>query len=279
MRSKRSSGGVSSRFNARERLKTLGLICGKRCGRHCFIALIERIADENDFHQRHHYRLISVHNSSLFVLERMLLKIEEDQDCTARLIPEKSAAMSLSQPIGIIGGSGLYQLAAFTAQKEVRLETPFGAPSDAYIQGQLAGHDVVFLPRHARGHKLLPSEIPHRANIHGIQAARREMDHQHQRGRLAPARLRAGRSCAARPVLRPDQGPRRRHVLRRRHRRARRVRRSDQHRIAGRPSRLGPGRRREGAQGRDLREHRRARSFPPARNRRPIAPPATPSSA
>jgi 5'-methylthioadenosine phosphorylase len=77
--------------------------------------------------------------------------------------------MSLSSPIGIIGGSGLYQLAAFTAQQEVRLETPFGTPSDAYIQGKLAGHDVVFLPRHARGHKFLPSEIPHRANIHGFK--------------------------------------------------------------------------------------------------------------
>jgi len=77
--------------------------------------------------------------------------------------------MPLSPPIGIIGGSGLYQLAAFTAQKEVRLDTPFGPPSDAYIRGQLAGHPVVFLPRHGRGHKLLPSEIPHRANIHGFK--------------------------------------------------------------------------------------------------------------
>ncbi|HEY0257808.1 MAG TPA: S-methyl-5'-thioadenosine phosphorylase [Candidatus Methylacidiphilales bacterium] len=77
--------------------------------------------------------------------------------------------MALSSPIGIIGGSGLYQLAAFTGQKEIKLDTPFGAPSDAYIQGQLAGHDVAFLPRHARGHKLLPSEIPHRANIHGFK--------------------------------------------------------------------------------------------------------------
>jgi 5'-methylthioadenosine phosphorylase len=77
--------------------------------------------------------------------------------------------MPLPSPIGIIGGSGLYQLSAFTAQKEVRLDTPFGTPSDAYIQGELAGHPVVFLPRHARGHKLLPSEIPHRANIHGFK--------------------------------------------------------------------------------------------------------------
>src|SRR5476649_1380565 len=77
--------------------------------------------------------------------------------------------MSDSSPIGIIGGSGLYQLAAFADIKHVQLDTPFGAPSDAYIQGQLAGQDVVFLPRHARGHKLLPSEIPHRANIHGMK--------------------------------------------------------------------------------------------------------------
>jgi 5'-methylthioadenosine phosphorylase len=75
----------------------------------------------------------------------------------------------MSSPIGIIGGSGLYQLAAFTEKTEVRLETPFGAPSDAFIKGKLAGHDVVFLPRHARGHKLLPNEIPHRANIHGMK--------------------------------------------------------------------------------------------------------------
>jgi 5'-methylthioadenosine phosphorylase len=77
--------------------------------------------------------------------------------------------MPENSPIGIIGGSGLYQLAAFTEKQEVRLETPFGAPSDVYIRGLLAGHEVVFLPRHARGHKLLPSEIPHRANIHGFK--------------------------------------------------------------------------------------------------------------
>jgi 5'-methylthioadenosine phosphorylase len=77
--------------------------------------------------------------------------------------------MPESSPIGIIGGSGLYQLPAFTAKEEVRLEAPFGAPSDVYIRGMLAGHEVVFLPRHGRGHKLLPSEIPHRANIYGFK--------------------------------------------------------------------------------------------------------------
>jgi 5'-methylthioadenosine phosphorylase len=81
----------------------------------------------------------------------------------------KSFRMSLVSPIGIVGGSGLYQLSAFTGQEEVRLDTPFGSPSDVYIRGELAGHPVVFLPRHARGHKLLPSEIPHRANIHGFK--------------------------------------------------------------------------------------------------------------
>jgi 5'-methylthioadenosine phosphorylase len=77
--------------------------------------------------------------------------------------------MPESAPIGIIGGSGLYQLAAFSVREEVTLSTPFGAPSDSFIRGTLAGHEVVFLPRHGRGHKLLPSEIPHRANIHGFK--------------------------------------------------------------------------------------------------------------
>ncbi len=60
-------------------------------------------------------------------------------------------------------------MAALTEQREVRLETPFGAPSDVYIEAMLEGHPVVFLPRHARGHKLLPNEIPNRANIHGFK--------------------------------------------------------------------------------------------------------------
>lgn len=67
--------------------------------------------------------------------------------------------------IGIIGGTGLYELEGFTDQKWVRLRTPFGPPSDALLTGRLAGRDVVFLPRHGRGHRLLPSELNHRANI------------------------------------------------------------------------------------------------------------------
>ena len=67
--------------------------------------------------------------------------------------------------IGIIGGSGLYHLEGFTRQKWVTIKTPFGPPSDAFLTGELAGRAVAFLPRHARGHRLLPSELNHRANL------------------------------------------------------------------------------------------------------------------
>lgn len=67
--------------------------------------------------------------------------------------------------IGIIGGSGLYEIEGFTTQEWASVETPFGAPSDEFLTGQLSGRDVVFLPRHGRGHRLMPSELNHRANI------------------------------------------------------------------------------------------------------------------
>jgi 5'-methylthioadenosine phosphorylase len=67
--------------------------------------------------------------------------------------------------IGIIGGSGLYNIEGFTNQKWVKVKTPFGPPSDALLTGTLAEREVVFLPRHGRGHRLLPSELNHRANI------------------------------------------------------------------------------------------------------------------
>lgn len=67
--------------------------------------------------------------------------------------------------IGIIGGSGLYHLEGFSKQRWVTAKTPFGAPSDQFLTGRLSGRDVVFLPRHGRGHRLLPSELNHRANI------------------------------------------------------------------------------------------------------------------
>jgi 5'-methylthioadenosine phosphorylase len=67
--------------------------------------------------------------------------------------------------IGIIGGTGLYHIEGFTNQKWVKVKTPFGKPSDDLLTGKIAGRDVVFLPRHGRGHKILPSELNHRANI------------------------------------------------------------------------------------------------------------------
>jgi 5'-methylthioadenosine phosphorylase len=67
--------------------------------------------------------------------------------------------------IGIIGGSGLYHIDGFTNQKWVTVKTPFGAPSDQLLTGRLAEREVVFLPRHARGHRIMPSELNHRANI------------------------------------------------------------------------------------------------------------------
>lgn len=70
---------------------------------------------------------------------------------------------------GIIGGSGLYSMPGFEAQQEVRLETPWGAPSDAYVVGTLAGKRVAFLARHGRGHRIMPSELNFRANIWGLK--------------------------------------------------------------------------------------------------------------
>ncbi len=67
--------------------------------------------------------------------------------------------------VGIIGGSGLYQIEGFTRQEWIQIKTPFGPPSDEFLTGELAGREVVFLPRHGRGHRILPSELNHRANI------------------------------------------------------------------------------------------------------------------
>lgn len=71
--------------------------------------------------------------------------------------------------IGIIGGSGLYEIEGLKDKKWVKVATPFGDPSDEYLTGKLEGHDVIFLPRHARGHKISPSHINYRANIYGMK--------------------------------------------------------------------------------------------------------------
>ena len=72
--------------------------------------------------------------------------------------------------IGIIGGSGLYDLEGLTDRAEVEIITPWGEPSDALITGHLAGRRVCFLPRHGRGHRILPHELNHRANIYALKS-------------------------------------------------------------------------------------------------------------
>jgi 5'-methylthioadenosine phosphorylase len=71
--------------------------------------------------------------------------------------------------IGVIGGSGLYEIEGLTAIERVRLDTPFGAPSDEYVVGRLGDAKMVFLPRHGRGHRVAPDEINYRANLHGMK--------------------------------------------------------------------------------------------------------------
>jgi len=72
--------------------------------------------------------------------------------------------------IGIIGGSGLYQMEGVENPTEQKVETPFGDPSDAIVGGQMHGRQIYFLPRHGRGHRLLPHELNHRANIYALRS-------------------------------------------------------------------------------------------------------------
>lgn len=84
----------------------------------------------------------------------------------------KSKPVGKSSPqagIGVIGGSGLYSMPGLTDTREVRLKTPFGEPSDAFIVGSLEGKRVAFLARHGRGHRFLPAELNSRANIYGMK--------------------------------------------------------------------------------------------------------------
>ena len=88
-------------------------------------------------------------------------------------VPRKPAPRRPDPPprasIGILGGTGLYEIEGVRDVREVRLSTPFGRPSDAYVLGTLEGKRVAFLSRHGRGHRLLPSEVNYRANIFGFK--------------------------------------------------------------------------------------------------------------
>jgi 5'-methylthioadenosine phosphorylase len=72
--------------------------------------------------------------------------------------------------IGVIGGTGLYDIEGLTDIKEVKADTPFGKPSDAIVVGKLGGVGIAFLPRHGKGHRINPTEVPYRANIYALKA-------------------------------------------------------------------------------------------------------------
>jgi len=72
--------------------------------------------------------------------------------------------------IGVIGGTGLYEIEGMTDIEEVNIDTPFGQPSDAIVIGRLGGVGIAFLPRHGKGHRIMPSEVPSRANIYAFKS-------------------------------------------------------------------------------------------------------------
>ncbi|MHB8501031.1 MAG: S-methyl-5'-thioadenosine phosphorylase [Candidatus Acidiferrales bacterium] len=82
---------------------------------------------------------------------------------------EKSKRANTQAEIGIIGGSGLYSMNGLTKPREIRVKTPFGEPSDAFVLGTLEGKRVAFLARHGRGHRILPGEINFRANVYAMK--------------------------------------------------------------------------------------------------------------
>jgi 5'-methylthioadenosine phosphorylase len=86
----------------------------------------------------------------------------------SRAKPQSENGLQLAE-IGIIGGSGLYAMPGLTSVRELRVATPFGEPSDAFVLGELEGRKVAFLARHGRGHRLLPSELNFRANIYAFK--------------------------------------------------------------------------------------------------------------
>src|SRR5262245_50379340 len=79
--------------------------------------------------------------------------------------PRARLPIMAERTLGVIGGSGLYDLPGLGDVERVRVDTPFGAPSDEVVIGRLAGTRLVFIPRHGRGHRILPSELNFRANI------------------------------------------------------------------------------------------------------------------
>ncbi len=119
--------------------------------------------------------------------------------------------------IGIMGGTGLYEIEGLKDVREIRLDTPFGDPSDQFILGTLEGKRVAFLSRHGRGHRLLPAEINYRANVYGFKMLGVEPDHLREFRGVPPGGHPAQGHRPRRPVLRPDAPGQ--HLFRRRARR------------------------------------------------------------
>src|SRR5271165_2733602 len=109
--------------------------------------------------------------SNLGELETRNWKLETDSRLAAIIVDSHTRRQTpvADAEIGIIGGSGLYSMPGLTGVHEVSLQTPFGAPSEAYVLGTLAGRKVAFLARHGRGHRFMPTELNYRANIHGMK--------------------------------------------------------------------------------------------------------------
>ena len=106
--------------------------------------------------------------------------------------------------VGIIGGSGLYEMEGVTGAREIAVETPFGPPSDRIVLGTLEGRTVAFLPRHGRGHRLSPSEINFRANVYALKTLGRRAHPLRLRGGLPQGEVRAPAHGGPRPVRGSD---------------------------------------------------------------------------
>ncbi len=133
--------------------------------------------------------------------------------------------------LGVIGGSGFYQMPGLERVEQIELKTPFGAPSDPYYRGKLGEIEVVFLARHGRGHRILPSEMNYRANIYGMKQLGVEHLVSVSTAGSMKEEIKPGDSGGARSVHRPYLQTAR-DLFRQRHRRARlagrsRVRRSE----------------------------------------------------
>jgi len=94
--------------------------------------------------------------------------LHEANNAGTPICPDKLRNMATAK-IGIIGGSGLYQMPELKDIEEITVDTPFGSPSDAFVVGTLGDQRVAFLPRHGRGHRFTPTELPFRANIYGMK--------------------------------------------------------------------------------------------------------------